>query len=360
MPRGNRSTIKSAPNPKGMEQRTVEKELVTPSDEEVEAAAAEAAAAETEENTLFFPLIVEVFAGLIPGMEGYDAKKDRLMIGYQYGNTTIPSWWKGQGKIEEVTPYEFLTHPSTGMREGQNIAPHGTGFTDLSRGISDWADLPPLEIWQRGTWLSDAIWESNFELDEVKNTFIRPKIEKAMTAWPKTGVPIELYDFWITSGEGTTGNNLYRIYELPAEISKKGLPHHPRMWPKKFQEKMYQGLGSTPSGYVTGTKTTATTTPKTPTIPAGVRYRCVGCGHWFTLSDLSGHAQVCGKGEDADWAMMCHGDCGCTTLDQASSPKPGFPRVKTEAKIAEEAAAAVEHVESQIPVKGSEDTTVTL
>lgn len=308
-----------------------------------------------EEAKPYFELIVGSFAGKLPGEPGYDPEKDRMMIGFQYGNSTVPTWWKGKGKLEEVTPYDFLTNPTTGKREGQTMAPHGSGFTDLSSGISSWSDLPPLHVWAKGTWLTEAVIDPSFDLDELTNVTVKQKVQKNLLDWPEHGkVPQDLFAYWIVSGEGTTGNNLYRIYELPDSIAKKGLPHHPRMWPKDLQEKKVVSYGGGGTGYGNGYGGSTATTPKTPSVPAGVRMRCTGCGHWFTMGDLSGHAQVCGKGDDADWAMMCHSDCGCANLDEASTAKPGFPRVKTEAKVAEEAAegaaVAAAAVAAQVPV----------
>lgn len=282
-----------------------------------------------------FPLVVGSFDGLLPGQEGYEVEKDRMAIGFVFGNSTIPMWMdKAKVKLDEVSAYDFLTNPSTGYREGQTIPPHSVTKTDLSNGFTTWTDLPPLHIWRGGMYLADAIWEPAFK-DEDFPVYLNTMIDKAIIDWQgdRTKTPIELFPYWLTSGEGTTGNNLYRLWLLPDEIAKKPDPPHPKMWRKELQEKKYPLAGLGYGGG--GTKPSITPTVKAPSIPAGVRYRCPGCGHWYAQGDLPGHAQVCGKGEDADWAMMCHSDCGCRNLDEACKPKAGFPRPKPEPKVEE-------------------------
>ncbi len=290
------------------------------------------------ENPSYFPYTVRTFTGKLPGQPGYDEDKDRLRIGFQYGNLTVPYWMDKSVQMEDITAYDFLTYPKTGMRDGQKIPPHGSQYDDLTDVSNwEWINLPPLQIWREGEWLSKLMWEADFDYSDLP-FMVKDLAEKAIPEWPPTGVPPEIFGFWVVSGEGTTGNNLYRVYKLPEEIAKRVDPHHPLMWPKKFRPDPPPKTVTTYGGsHPLGRGSTYTPPkPSPPPIPAGVRYRCSGCGHWFSQSDLPGHAMVCGKGEDADWAMMCHSDCGCRTLDEASRPKPGFPRVKPAPDMPEE------------------------
>jgi hypothetical protein len=275
----------------------------------------------------FFPLVVRSFNGKLPGSAGYDAEKDQLLVGFRFGNSTTPSWLPYNTKTEEVSSYDFLTDPKTGMRAGQKIPPHGSAYTSLEHGISAWTDLPPLFIWRQGMWVSEILWKKDFDVEDLPS-FVKTKALEAMGDWPVSGVPPLLYQYYITSGEGSTGNNLYRVFEIPKELCHQK-PHHPIMWKEEYRKSKISDWRTKPTP-TTVTKPASTVTA--PKLPAGLRYRCPTCGHWFDQSDLPGHATVCGKGEDADWAIMCHRDCGCENLDQAAKAKPGFPRPKKEAE----------------------------
>lgn len=276
-----------------------------------------------------FPLVVRSYNGKLPGQEGYEEGKDAMLLGFKYGNSSSPHWMPTGVKKEDVTAYDFLTDPKTGKRAGQALEPHGSTHVGLLHGISNWVDLPPLAIWREGKWLADILWDVNFDESDLPS-WLQTKVEHALKDWPKSGCPVSLFPYFVTSGEGTTGNHLYKVYELPSDKCGTTRPHHPMMWPEKDRKPWEFGR---PSEYEVGrvtrsTPTTTTPVKKAPPLPAGLRYRCPDCGHWYDQSDLPGHAQVCGKGEVADWAIMCHRDCGCQNLHEASTPKPGFPRPK--------------------------------
>jgi hypothetical protein len=291
-----------------------------------------------------FGLVVEWFSGKLPGVDAdYDAEKDHLLLGFKYGSSTTPSWVGKDVLLKEISTYDFLTNPLTGLRAGQKVPPHGSQTVDLTKGISKWDDIPPYAIWKRGNWLSEIIFKPGFDDDELPVN-LRNKVEDALKNWPKSGTPATIYPYWVVSGEGTMGNNIYRIYELPKDIASDPKPKHPLMWREDLRRDKGTGTYGFNNGYLWkgeaagdwyyngqsgGTQTGASKPPaaKAPALPAGVRMRCPGCGHWFAMSDLPGHNQVCGKGEEADWALMCDVRCGCETLDDVAKPKPGFPKV---------------------------------
>lgn len=288
-----------------------------------------------------FPLVVHeaIEAKLVvdPNDSRYDADKDRLRVGFQFGNRVVPSWMPHGTKLEDVSAYDFLTSPKTGLRPGSKTKPHGCSYTTLEYGIHDHSDLCPIFIWKMGMWLGDIITMHVLDLAEpefdVKNLpgWMRSKVERGIEAWPSKGTPPDIFPFYITPGEGTTGNSVYRVYEVPEDMARRSDPHHPQMWPEKYKktkEKKYGWTGyplasQTPKPAVQSTPTPASFSP-----PAGTRMRCPDCGHWYSYQDLIQHSVICGDPEKVDWAIMCHSDCGCVSLDQASTPKPGFPRPK--------------------------------
>lgn len=275
-----------------------------------------------------FEFVVIAFTGPLPGSKSYDEKKDHLLSGFQFGGSTVPGWMPSSVlSIKDITAYDFLTDPKTGLRQGQKEPPKGAQVTGMDNGLSSWQDIVPLWIWNKGQWLSDLLKEgTGFDINDLPEYF-RTKCREALKKADGKGIPADLFPYWVTSGEGSTGNYLYRVYKLPDEIAGNTYPKHPVLWPKHIKRGTYSssssgGLYSGGSSYSSSSSSKSSDSG----LPIGVRIRCGGCGHWFKTSDLPGHAQVCGKGDEADWAMMCADECGCKTLDEASIPKPGFPR----------------------------------
>jgi hypothetical protein len=141
---------------------------------------------------------------------------------------------------------------------------------------------------------------------------------------------------WVVDGQGTPGNYLLNVYICPESIAEYMNPKHPLLWGAqltkgKASTHFVQRQSSTWHKPYSDTPTTPTPA-KAPPLPAGVRFRCAGCGHWFTDTNLATHAKtgLCPGLSDAgqDWAIMCDKDCGCVTLDESSSCKPGFPRAQ--------------------------------
>lgn len=283
-----------------------------------------------------FEFVVLTFNGLLPGQEGYERDKDRMMIGFRYGGKTVPSWLPKDDSVSDITAYDFLTDPKTGLRAGYKDPPSGSATTYLKHGISDYSDLPPLHVWKKGAWLSELLVFPDFDLNELP-TWVATKARKALSNPASEGkIHPDIYGYYVTSGEGTQGNNIYRVFELPQEACGRKDPHHPLMWPE-YLRKPDMGTGTAwkteswrePKPAVVS-KPAIASAPATKSFapPAGVRMRCPGCGHWYTYQDLITHSAICGDVEKQDWAIMCHGDCGCRTLDEAATPKPGFPRPK--------------------------------
>lgn len=242
-------------------------------------------------------------------------KKDPMLTGYMYSYS------------KEKNPYDFITNEATGRRPEMISPPSGFIFSSLEDGI-EYSTIPPLPVWKDGVWLSD------FEDCDFggNHTSIRPKQS-------------EEFDVWVTSGEGTPGNFVWRMYKLPMEMSRSILnrdltPRHPMLWPTKMKTKSIPPT-ATQGGYVgastwgnyggTGTQSKAawqtTTKEKDSGLPFGVRIRCTKCGHWFKTDDLVGHVQCCpAVNEFSDWAIAC--EC-CRSLDLTATVKPGFPRATT-------------------------------
>jgi hypothetical protein len=280
----------------------------------------------------YFDFVVLTYEGLLPGQKGYEEKKDQLRTGFQFGGNGVPNWMPKEIKsVKDISAYDFLTNPKTGLRQGQKDPPSGAISHSLERGLNSWHDIPPLWIWNKGEWLCDLYEEEkNFFDPKDLPIHFQTKIKEAYAKAHGSGIPSELYPYWVTSGEGTAGNYLYRVYLLPNEIAGETRAKHPMLWKKALK---------TPKSLFEDTYTKKSSTTPNVSLPFGVRIRCTGCGHWFKENDLPGHAQVCGKGEEVDWAMMCCDECGCRTLDQASTPKPGFPRAKKEEPKKEEPSA---------------------
>lgn len=248
--------------------------------------------------------------------------KDPMLSGY------VPPQYGTQDK--SMTPYDFLTNPETGKRKGVGYGgatiPNGCSVSDLSKGIPNYATLPSLAIWRLGEWLEDIVMED----------------------WPKATERMDVEEWhgiYMVSGEGTPGNYEYRLYHLPEAVQNQPRPKHPLMWPKKLKEYVSPPYTKPQqSDLWKDSKPATPAAPKAPSLPAGVRFRCTGCGHWFKETDLKGHSMVCPtkQGGFNDWAIMCDPACGCTTLHQVSQVMPGFPRPEPKKEEVEVKAETVE------------------
>lgn len=266
-----------------------------------------------------------------PGTEGYDPDKDVMIAGFRHGSTVVTGDMRKKfpevKTVNDLTPYHFLSDPETEMRPtGGTKPPWGTALLDLSYSIAEYAVLPPIAIWKAGDWLINLYDDLNFAYEELSKT-IRDKIEAAVAGAAKFSFPEELWGYYVVSGEGTPGNNYYRVYICPTAISHSPAPRHPLMWSKDdFDVRSYStggGWSGSSQGFGSASKSTTDNS-----LPAGVRVKCQGCGHWYKVDDLAGHAKVCSatNGGDADYAVMCCSECGCRTLDEASTPKQGYPK----------------------------------
>lgn len=285
-----------------------------------------------------------------------DVEMKKAMAGfYFHGNQT-------------KTPMDFLYDEVTGRPPATSKDPWGVRTIDLREGISN-VDLPAAVFWRRGEWLSDM---------EEKDQ-------------PLVNVTEELsHDMWVVTGEGMPNNYLYYVYLLPSVGQKAPttyeVPQHPVLWAQRYKKGKgklgTQIIGSEfgqtadfASGkkndllwddddddrpvwfYSGGSYKSQHTTPKTPMLPAtpqqtqaitkaktavqklpaGMRLRCRGCGHWFKEDDLKPHAEnVCpgmdGNNGESDWGLMCAPECGCKTLHEAVTLKPGYPKLKPKKK----------------------------
>lgn len=292
---------------------------------------------------------------LVPGDKDYDPNKDGMVVGFQLGSGAHYASRMGKD-AEKLNPYDFLTDEKTGMRPSETAAPHGAATIVLavsqSTLIDKWTTLPPLRIWRQGFWLSEKIFDPTFDYEEMPYSIVREIDDTIKVGWPESGTPAALYNYWVTTGEGTPGNYLWRVWEIPGALCNTlDAPKHPLMWDQKFKRGSWGGLGSGPAyGGHAQTKPAEPEQPALPkpvkvTIPAGVRVRCAGCGHWWKIDDLAKHADVCAGVETAgetDWAMMCDPLCGCGNLTDVAKCKPGFPRKKEDPPAAEETEAASE------------------
>jgi hypothetical protein len=225
---------------------------------------------------------------------------------------------------KDHTPYDFVSDEKTGLRPGtfNNQKPSGFAKVDLTNGIME-ANIPPVFIWAKGDWLLTLVEEN------------------VITEGMMQSIPAhERFDSWVCSGEGTPGNFLYRVYVLPDEISRILEPKHPMLWPKALQEPKPKSIytapprSALPGGYGYAPTPAKKAAPKTPTMPAGIRFRCPGCGHWWAETKLAPHTNFCCPGKQgftvtgvdemlSDFAIQC--EC-CATLDQVGQCKPGYPR----------------------------------
>lgn len=304
-------------------------------------------------------------------------EKDERLMGYVF------PFHNGQGK----TPLDFAIDNQSGRQNGTAV--FQISKVDLRRGI-DKCNIPCLYTWKLGRWLSD-FEDADAPLDELEiSPHNMSKVNAEKRNWD--------YYIWVVHGEGLPGAFSYYAYLLPDSRCKEQIPRHPLLWTKKQKEGRAEsfkgkthykwasapqstGYGSTAKyryedswkllkqGYLYispdqrggggggspgstwlpggGRTIVAPPTPVTPVVkadplPAGVRFRCGGCGHWFDESGFKAHVKVCPQkdgGGFADWAIMCHKDCGCEviagqplgdkTLDHVATCKPGFPRPST-------------------------------
>lgn len=284
---------------------------------------------------------------------------DGMLVGFFWGQ---PERMDAKGK----TPYHFLPDKE-GYRGGLKYKPSGVRVYNLKDGIPVNCTLPPIDLWDKGEWLN-----------EQPKPHSRLKDVDADIA----------YALWVVDGAGQPGNWELICYYLSTKIAADLIPDHPLFWTKTqrtlVEAHKVKGIEGLPSGLslITSTPTTtkpAATAPKkkdddwhswggskatqAPSLPAGVRIRCPGCGHWFKEGDLSGHAMVCSStnGGSNDWAIMCVAECGCRTLDEASTPKPGFPRPKPEPAKKEGGEPVSETIEEPTPEEETptEETTET-
>lgn len=228
--------------------------------------------------------------------------------------------------IKDKTPEDYMANPETGIRPGDQKQPWGVAKTDITKGIEG-ATIPGMAVWEAGKWCSD--------LSDKARGFFATVTEK------------EEWATWCVSGEGTPGNYAFRAYVLPKDLATSQFPRHPSQWPDNIKKGRAatsyahghpspygQGYGTgyggqgVQGGYKTPAAPAKPAAPKAPAMPASLRIRCSGCGHWFKMDDLPRHAEwACpGINGEGDWAMMCDSACGCSTLHEAASVKPGFPR----------------------------------
>ena len=235
--------------------------------------------------------------------------------------------------FQDASPLDFATDPATKKRKGNTTEPNGVVKHNLHPGVNGCV-LPPLATWAAGKYI-----------DELK--------AEARKSFLPYVAPHDEHDAYIVTGEFTPGNFIARIYILPKSISGTQNPKHPLEWNEWLQKgeavTSYSGVGTGAwnggrgaTGPPPPLKPATPFPPKARPVPARVRYRCDGCGHWFKEDDLGPHAEFCCpglKGDDSDWAIMC--EC-CETLDAVSTRKPGFPRpIKKVAKKEPKPAATV-------------------
>lgn len=205
--------------------------------------------------------------------------------------------------IEDDVPGNYKTDPKTGLRPGEKTPPKGHVLIDLRKDTKN-KILPTRKAWAAGEWK-----DLNAQDDD--------------------------YNTWVVDAEGTPGNFTQRHYLLPDKIAFHSQPPHPSVWlSRDFDAPTYSdksGSYSTPPGG-SGYKGTVS---YGSALPAGVRFRCPGCGHWYRESDLKGHAEVCpSKDPDPMWAIDC--ECGnCQSLDDTIKMKPGFPRTPPAVAVTE-------------------------
>lgn len=172
-------------------------------------------------------------------------------------------------------PENYTTDPETGLRPGAAIPPHGNVVIDLTDGKTTGAILPTRAKWEQGRWKD------------------------------KLGDPDD--NVWVVDAEGTPGNYEHRHYRLPDSMVAEAKPPHPADW----------------ATTKTSTRTTTAAASTAGTLPYAVRFRCVGCGHWYRETTLADHAPICPSTGMNDWAVAC--EC-CDSLDSTATVKDGYPR----------------------------------
>lgn len=236
---------------------------------------------------------------------------------------------------DKEIPEDYFPDEETGLRPKEKVKAAGVTKTFIDKGIPTHTILPPIEVWERGTWF----------------VLMNDDQQKALA----NIVGSDSWESWIVNGEGTPGNFLARIYVVNSDAAADVECDHPLNWPEKHKKPPgstttmgfsqptgggysgggYTGYGGSPT-YATGQSSTKPSTPKpvsAPALPAGIRFRCE-CGHWFKEAGLAPHRSHCcpakEESREADWAILC--EC-CLTLDQVAACKPGFPRPKKEKEV---------------------------
>jgi hypothetical protein len=225
--------------------------------------------------------------------------EDPMLDGYQFGTG-----------YADLTPIDFLTDEKGFRPASPGFKPSGASNTDLSSGIESWHNIPPVEIWDKGRWFEDLT-------QEAKKTFAISRVDEHYT--------------WIVPGEGTPGNFLLRSYILPRTVASIETPPHPSVWTQTEKQKG-NGKPTTTSKTSTYAHWGTSQSSQAPAMPAGITFRCTGCGHWFdSETKLASHATHCCPGSEnwgedgADWVIDCK--C-CLTYDETAKCKPGYPRSK--------------------------------
>jgi hypothetical protein len=227
---------------------------------------------------------------------------DPMLDGYQF-----PSGFRKE------TPYDFLTNEDGFRPSSPSAKPSGCSVVDLQKGIETWHNIPPVAVWGKGKWFESLKPENKASIGVSKK---------------------DEHFCWIVPGEGTPGNFLLRAYLLPASIANIEDPDHPSIWTDEERKRGNLAFKSevSVSGYGGGWSYGGGGGKKESelTLPVGITYRCVGCGHWFeSETKLAGHATHCCPGSDnwgefgADWIIACK--C-CLTFDETAMCKPGYPR----------------------------------
>lgn len=189
--------------------------------------------------------------------------------------------------VDDKFPRDFITDPATGRRPGETKEPWGMTLTNLRNGIKDFT-LPPRSIWNEGKWKTERVDER----------------------------------VWVVSGEGTPGNYKDRHYELPDDALVFDVPDHPSDWPIELRMPPTKTTGyGVPTGSSSYVKRDTG-----PSLPAGLRVRCMGCGHFFRMDDLGTHAKNACPATQGDGPALWVIKCEChTDLLQTATVLDGFP-----------------------------------
>lgn len=141
------------------------------------------------------------------------SEKDRRLIGFQFPG----------GMYSNKTPFDYMPDKNTGLRLSSQNGPWGISVHSLRDGIEA-AVIPPLAVWENGIWLTDIedffqpVWDSH-----PYGTYDRRK------NWDKR--------VWVTHGDYTPGEFVYRVYMLPDEVADYQIdPKHPMMWPTDLKK----------------------------------------------------------------------------------------------------------------------------